>query len=153
MADESSRDAHDVRVSARTSERVSRMSDEERDELARILAGRKAAGLPLPGGRAAEVPARPDHRASETQDPAAAAAAARIAGELVRTERRLDRLEATVSRGRYQTGGTGAPSGRYGRLLRRADRLERQLRALRCPPASRRRRAVVTTAEGSMRAS
>ena len=96
------------------------MTDAEREELARILAGRKAAGLPLP-----------EQKTAKPQDAAVADAIVRLTGELHRTERRLDRLEVLMTRGRYQTGGGAVTHGRYARLCRRADRIERELRSLR----------------------
>lgn len=105
------------------------MSDEERAELARRLAERKAAGPQGPVRKATKlprVPVRPDE-----PDPGVAAAVARLTAELRRTERRLDRLERTVTHNRYQSGGPGLPYGLHLRLLTRADRLERELDNLR----------------------
>lgn len=111
------------RVSAHTSKRVARMSEKEREEVARKLAERKAT-----------VPDPRPHRAAAGTDASEASRAeeaARITAELSRTDRRLDRMERAMTRGRYQKPGGGGPAtGRYGRLLTRAERLERQLRSL-----------------------
>lgn len=125
--DDLTRPPQDVRVSARTGARVAGMSEEERAEIARKLAGR--------GKRVDEAAPRQAARALAGPPPAvnedASAAVLRLTAELNRTERRLDRMERAATGGRYQIGGDGAPSGRYARLLSRADRLERQLRSLR----------------------
>jgi hypothetical protein len=107
------------RTERHLSDAVDNMSAEARVELARDIAGREV------------FRPNPVRRPSEGPDPATEALAVRVAAELHQTERRLDRIERSLSRGRYQTGSGGAPSGRYARLLRRADRLERQLRSLR----------------------
>jgi hypothetical protein len=118
MDREFKRPADQSRLTARTSERVAGMTDDERADLARALARRKA------------VPrAVPPTRLTEPQQAERARAAARLTVELQKTERSIVRLERTITRSRYQVG-TSAPTGRYARLLRRADRLERQLRAL-----------------------
>ena len=110
-------------VTARTSKRVAGMSEKERAEIARKLAGRRdAVGDPRQRRHAAE---------TEACEAARAEASVRVATELQRTERRLDRIERYATKSRYQKGGSGPPSGRYARLLRRADRLERQLNSLR----------------------
>ena len=51
--------------------------------------------------------------------------------DLHRTERRLYQLDRFTSRPRYAMTSAGGPTGRYARLLSRANRLERKLRALR----------------------
>lgn len=108
------------RLHARTSERVEGMSDEARAEIARNIAGRRAVVVEPRFGRGAE--------AAEAE---LAAEAARIRADLSRTERRLDRLERAATGSRYQMGTGSGPAGRYARLLTRAERLERRLRALR----------------------
>ena len=108
------------RLHARTSERVDRMSDEARAEIARNFAAKRAIVAEPRFGRGAE--------AAEAE---LAAEVARVRADLQRTERRLDRLERASSGGRYQLSTGGMPSGRYARLLTRAERLERRLRALR----------------------
>jgi hypothetical protein len=65
------------------------------------------------------------------EDAEAAALAMRLQTELSRTERRLHQIERRLTSSRYQMGEGGRPTGRYARLARRADRLERQLRSLR----------------------
>jgi hypothetical protein len=116
------------RVSARTSKRVAEMSDAERADLARELARRKRLLPEAPVRRFVETPRVP--RPAKKPDDERAEAVARLTVELHKTERRLDRLERSVTATRY--GGTSAPAAaRYAQLLSRADRLERQLRALR----------------------
>jgi hypothetical protein len=117
MDDEFTRPAQPDDLTGRTSDRVAGMSDEERAELARDLARRTAS-----------VPDTPARRAPDAPDPAAAAV--RLTAELHRTERRLDRLDRSISHSRYQIG-SGSASGRYARLVSRARRLERQLRSFR----------------------
>ena len=105
------------------------MSEEARAELARNLAGRRDV-LPDESGRRSVTSYTATHGIAD--DPEAAAEAVRIAADLQRTERRMYRLERSMSRSRYQMGdGSGSPTGRYARLQRRADRLERKLRRLR----------------------
>lgn len=118
-------------LTGRTTDRVAEMSDEARAELARELAGRGKTVADAPFRRVAVVPDTPLRRSPEITDPAAAAAILRLEAELHRTERRLERVERSFTRSRYQTGSDAPPSGRYARLLSRAERLERQLRALR----------------------
>jgi hypothetical protein len=116
-------------ISGRTSDRVAEMSDEARAELARRLAGRAAE---FPGGPSRKGVIYPDRQPSppaEAPD-AADATAARLAAELHATERRLDRIENSMTHARYQHG-PGTPDGRYIRLASRARRLERQLRRIR----------------------
>jgi hypothetical protein len=112
------------RLAGRTSDRVREMSDEERRELARKIAGHPGYITPDPDSR--------DQRREKkrTEDPATLAEIARLTTELRRTERRLDRLDRMNTPSRYQVGTAGPPSGRYARLESRARRLERQLRAL-----------------------
>ena len=99
------------------------MSDEERAELARKIAGH-------PGYIAPDPQIREERRDKRrTEDPAALAEIARLTAELHRTERRMDRIDRMNAPSRYQVG-SGAPSGRYARLESRARRLERQLRSL-----------------------
>lgn len=129
MDDKHTRPAETTRVSARTSERVAKMSDDKRAELARDLAGRTNTVSDARIRRAASIPHEPGRQGTENAD--AAAAAVRLAADLRGTERRLDRLERSFTPSRYQTTRGGAPTGRYARLLRRADQIERQLRALR----------------------
>ena len=117
------------RVAAGTSERVAGMSDEARVEVHRKINERKQGPTVTPF-RKAVTPHYGTGRPAD-EDPEAAAAAVRIAAELRSTERRLDRMERGMTRGRYQMPSDSPPHGRYARLLRRADRLERQLRRLR----------------------
>jgi hypothetical protein len=98
------------------------MSDEERVDLARKIAGH-------PGYFFPEEPTEESGRKGGPLDPATAAEIARLTAELRRTERRMDRLERLNAPSRYQPG-SGHPSARYMRLESRARRLERQLRAL-----------------------
>jgi hypothetical protein len=119
------------KVSARTSDRVARMSDEARAELARNIAERRAAGGDVPERKATVSPLKPARRGATVPEPEADAAAVRIAADLQRTERRIQQIERSFSSSRYQMAEGGPPSGRYARLLRRANRLERQLRTLR----------------------
>jgi hypothetical protein len=126
MDDDLTREDHIARVDARTTDRVARMSEQEREELARELARRKGAAVetaPPAAGKTAP-PALPQRPISP--DPSVAA---RLTAELRATERRLDRLERFQAPGRY--GGGAAPSGRYDRLVSRAERIERKLRELR----------------------
>jgi hypothetical protein len=102
-----------------TSDRVTELSEETRAEIARSLAGRPA---PVPGA-----PARPGPHLADEET---AALAIRLAADLHRTERRLHQIQRASGGSRYQVGSASAPTGRYARLLSRADRLERQLRAL-----------------------
>jgi hypothetical protein len=117
------------RVSARTRKRVAEMSDVERIALARELARRKGALLEAPVRRTVATPdVRPSAKKADDEQ---AEATARLTAALRNTQRHLDRLERSFTPSRYG-GGTSAPaSARYARLLRRADRLERQLRELR----------------------
>jgi hypothetical protein len=114
------------RLYGHTTDRVADMTDEARVELHRKLAGRTAGVTDTPYGRS-ENPHDPLVRRPENADPAAIAL--RLEAELHRVERRLDRLDRSVSHSRYQTG-SAQPSGRYARLVSRARRLERQLRAV-----------------------
>jgi hypothetical protein len=103
--------------------RVERMSDTEREDVARKLAGRRDVAparsiLPSP------------HGLDSAGEAARAEEAARITAELRRTERRLDRLDRFSTKSRYQMGSGSAPAGRYARLERHAERLERKLRSL-----------------------
>jgi hypothetical protein len=108
------------RQHVRTSERVERMSDEARAEIARtIAAGRGLVADPRFG------------RLAEAEEAALAEERARVKADLHRTERRLIRLARSGGGGRYQMGAGSGPKGRYARLLSRADRLERRLRSLR----------------------
>jgi hypothetical protein len=100
-------------------DRAREMSDAERVDLARKIAGHPGYFFPEE---------RDDERAGHL-DPATAAEIARLTAELRRTERRMDRLERLNAPSRYQVG-SGTPSARYMRLESRARRLERQLRAL-----------------------
>jgi hypothetical protein len=119
------------RLAARTSERVGEMSDEARAELHRKIHEGKPSPTVTPlRKKAVTLPYGPvGHPADE--DPEAAAAVVRIQAELHATERRLNRLERGMTRSRYQMPSDSPPHGRYARLLRRAERLERQLRRLR----------------------
>jgi hypothetical protein len=119
----------EARVSARTSKRVAEMSDAERETLARELARRKGA---LPEAPVRRAVAKPDVRPpAKKADDGRAEATARLTAALRNTHRHLDRLERSFSPGRYGAGTSAPSSARYARLLSRADRLERQLRALR----------------------
>jgi hypothetical protein len=118
-----------ARISRQTIDRVDGLSDESRAELARNFA---STGGPLASGGATSPIAIPfPGRGGQTAEEAEREEAiARVSADLHRTNRRLHRIERTSSGGRYQVGGASAPSGRYARLLSRADRLERELRAL-----------------------
>jgi hypothetical protein len=117
------------RVSARTLKRVAEMSDAEREALARELARRKGALPEAPVRSAATTPhVRPS---TTTPEDERAKAAARLTAALRNTQRHLDRLERSSTPSRYGGAASAPASGRYARLLSRADRLERQLRALR----------------------
>ena len=106
------------------------MSEEARAELARNLAGRRDVLPDESGRRSLTTSYTATHGIAD--DPEAAAEAVRIAADLQRTERRMYRLERSMSRSRYQMGdGGSAPTGRYARLQRRAGRLERKLRTFR----------------------
>lgn len=129
MADEQKRNRAVDKVSAHTSDRVAEMSDQERVTLARDIAGRRDLGGTPPRKRRLTLPYTPARGAAE--DAEAAAQAMRLQSELSRTERRLHQIERRLTSSRYQMGEGGRPSGRYARLARRADRLERQLRSLR----------------------
>ena len=129
--DDYRRPAPEDRVTARTSKRVAELSEAERQELAREFARRKQALVDTPDRPAVDSP-RPAEQAPEApRKPEAgrAEAAARVAAELRSTQRHLDRIERSVQPGRY--GGSAPTSARYDRLMSRAERLERQLRALR----------------------
>ena len=118
-------------VSAQTSDRVAEMSDEERVELARNIFGRRDVGADGRGGSPIAVPYTAGGKAPLGTDEDVAAEVARLSAELARTERRILRMERSVTRSRYQmVPGDGKPTGRYARLLHRAERLERQLRSL-----------------------
>lgn len=110
------------RHSLGTTKRAGEFTNEQRADIARKLADRRAVSQPVfqrPGLADAE-------EAERAQE------AARVAAELSRVERRLNRLErASSGGGRYQMGEAAAPTGRYARLLSRADRLERKLNRLR----------------------
>jgi hypothetical protein len=114
---------HPHDIAARTTKRVGGMSETERADVARKLAGRR------------DVVSDPPYKRSGAKAAAAEAAraeeAARVEAELHRTERRLWRLERTSTKSRYQMSTGGPPSGRYARLISRADRLERKLNRLR----------------------
>lgn len=105
------------------------MSEKAREELARNLAGSKSFVREVPPRKAVRIRQTPAELAA--QDAEAAAAVLRLTAELQKTERRLDRLDRSFTHSRYQTGGASLPTGRHARLLSRASRLERQLRALR----------------------
>jgi hypothetical protein len=127
MSDEYRGPAPEDRVSARTSKRVAEMTDAERAALARELARRRG---PVPEAPVRRAVKPPDvGRTATAPDAGRSEAAARVTVELRKTERQLDRLERSFSPSRY--GGSDPSSARYARLLSRADRLERQLRALR----------------------
>ena len=130
MDEEQKRSGSTERITAQTSDRVAEMSDQERVTLAQDIAGRRDIG----GGgtvrkRPVTLPYSPARGAAE--DAEVAAQAIRLQSELSRTERRLHQIERRLTSSRYQMGEGGRPSGRYARLARRADRLERQLRSLR----------------------
>ena len=117
------------RVDARTTERVDRMSEKERVELARELARRrKAVAAPAPPptkpAKVRDAPVRPSAPKVAAPDEVA-----QIEAELRTTERRLARLERLPSSARF--GGGSEPSTRYLRALTRAEHLERKLRGLR----------------------
>jgi hypothetical protein len=119
------------RVDARTSKRVAEMTDAERTALARELARRKAA-LHEPARPVIKRPdVRPPAPAEPTQEEEHEQAVARVTEELRKTQRHLDRLERSYAPSRYGGSGAYPGGGRYQRLLSRADRLERELRALR----------------------
>jgi hypothetical protein len=120
-----------------TSDRIAELSDDVRAGIARDLAGRKAT-VPDHGPRRRLVPDMPlPTRGTEAEDAEFEERAARLTAELHRTERRLDQIERSATHGRYQSGGASSASGRYARLLSRADRLDRQLRALKAGRAAR----------------
>src|SRR5829696_1008354 len=100
-------------IAARTTKRVGQMSEAERGDVARKLAGRR------------DIVADPVYRhpgpQADADEAARAEAAARVEAELHRTERRLWRLERTSTKSRYQMSSGGPPSGRYARLISRAD--------------------------------
>jgi hypothetical protein len=131
MADESTRPRNLASVSAGTSDRVAGMSDEERAELARKMAAEQRAVPDASTQSPVVLPYRPSRRAQEALDEETEVAIVRVGADLHRTERRLQQLDRKSSRSRYQMTTGSGPTGRYARLLRRADRLERQLRALR----------------------
>jgi hypothetical protein len=118
------------RLSAATSDRVAEMTDEERVALARTLAGRRKAVADRGFRQSGGFPYHPGLRPRTEPDQEQEAAIVRLTAELHKTERRIDQLERGFRRSRYQMNGGGGPDRRYLRLLRRADRLERQLRAL-----------------------
>lgn len=121
-----------MRQAARTSERAGSISAEDRTELARHLSGGRGGTVPDAGFRRSGRPIDPRFRRSaEAEEAKRAAAAARVEAQLQSVERRLARMEGSSERGRYQVGEAGSPTGRYARLLSRADRLERRLRSLR----------------------
>jgi hypothetical protein len=114
-----------------TDDRISEMSEESRALIARELAGRGAVVPEAPGRRPLPgVPDRVVRPSTAAEEAEAAEAAARLAAEIHRTERRLDRIERSANHSRYQTGSAAGPSGRYARLLSRSARLERRRRAL-----------------------
>jgi hypothetical protein len=122
-------------ISRQTIDRVDGLTDEARAELARSFAD-KELGPDLGGGKerrgrsplAFPFSGRTGESAEEAEREEAIA---RVTADLHRTNRRLDRIERTSTGSRYQMGRASAPSGRYARLLTRADRLERELRKLR----------------------
>jgi hypothetical protein len=122
------------RISRETIDRVDGLTEEARTELARSFAGR-VLGPDLGGGKARDhrdpiaIP-YPGRGGQTVEEIEREEAIARVTADLHRTHRRLDRIERTNTGGRYQVGGASAPSGRYARLLSRAHRLERELRAL-----------------------
>ena len=122
MADES-------RLHDRTTARIDGMSDEERAELHRDLSGRKPT-VPDEGLRRVATPNYGVLRTAE-EEAEVAAKVARLQADLHRTNRRLHQIERSTTSSRYQLGEGPPPSGRHARLLSRAKRLERQLRALR----------------------
>jgi hypothetical protein len=129
MDDEQKRTRGVDKVSALTSDRVAEMSDQDRATLARDIAGRRSTGGGTVRKPPVTLPYTPARGAAE--DAEAAAQAMRLQSELGRTERRLHQIERRLTSSRYQMREGGRPTGRYARLARRADRLERQLRSLR----------------------
>ena len=129
MADDEFNSQKDIeRLTAATSDRVAEMTEEERADLARILAGRRD-GVPDVGFRRRQK--LHDAAVHPYGQPAAdEAAVVRLTAELHKTERRIDQIERGFRRSRYQMNGGGGPDRRYLRLLRRADRWERMLRSL-----------------------
>jgi hypothetical protein len=117
-----------------TSNRIDGLSTEERAALHREFAGKRtpdsgsgsARRRLTPAGFPMDPLAKPSREEEEL-----AAEAARVAADLHRTQRQLDRIERSSTRSRYVMSTGGAPHGRYARLLSRADRLERRLRKLR----------------------
>src|SRR4051812_29533231 len=99
------------RVDAHTSDRVERMTDEAREDLARKLAGRRR-GVTDEGFRSPVVVPYVSGRGTAADDELAGEVA-RLTAELQRTERRLDRIERLSTRSRYQMTGGGSPSARY----------------------------------------
>src|SRR4051794_32018492 len=122
MDDELTSEQVPHRLADLAGDRVRVMSDEERVDLARKLAGH-------PGYFFPEEDEHERGGGKGQLDPATAAEIARLTAELRRTDRRMDRLERLTAPSRYQVG-SGTPSARYMRLESRARRLERQLRAL-----------------------
>jgi hypothetical protein len=129
MNDDYKGPTHGDLESARVSERVAAMSDAERAALARRLAGRPQTGAAAPSAGAFKRPVR--RPPAETPDDGRAKAAARLTVELRRTQGHLARVERAISPSRFGGGTSSSAAVRYDRLLRRAERLERQLRALR----------------------
>jgi hypothetical protein len=120
------------RVTADTSDRVDGMTDESRVDLARKLAGRRDT-VPDAGlrGRPATLPHHAVTKRAAVEEAESAAQVVRLQADLHRTERRLHQIERKLTSSRYQMAEAGRPTGRYARLIRRADRLERRLRSLR----------------------
>ena len=121
--------ADDSRLHDRTTARIDGMSDQERAELHRDLSGRGAI-VPDAGLRRVATPNYGVLRTAE-EEAEVAAKVARLQADLHRTNRRLHQIERSMTSSRYPLGEGPPPSGRHARLLSRAKRLERQLRALR----------------------
>lgn len=125
-----------TRISRQTIDHVDGLSEEARAELARNFAGPRTPGPDLGGGKARArrgpiaIPYSGRGGVLSEEEAEREEAIARVSADLSRTNRRLDRIERASSGSRYQLGPASAPSGRYARLLSRADRLERQLRSL-----------------------
>ena len=107
------------------------MSEEARAELARNLSGKKGETVPDAGLRSARrltTPYAITHGSLEEAE--VAEKVVRLKADLHRTERRIDQIERSATSSRYQMAEGSGPTGRHARLLRRARRIERQLRSL-----------------------
>ena len=107
------------------SSRVAAMTDQERVALFNCIAGR----MPTVTDRGFRSSGTAPYGAPPRED--VGKEVARLTAQLRRTERRLDHMDRGSARSRYQMSEpSGRPSARYSLLVRRADRIERRLRAL-----------------------